>query len=63
MVTGDHVQTATAIAKECGILKKDFVLDGFNNVVMEGKKFREMVGGLKSEKDGDGKEVKKIVNI
>ena len=52
MITGDNVLTATAIAKECGIISKDFVPSN-NYEVIEGKKFREIVGGLKTEKNGD----------
>ncbi len=62
MVTGDNVLTATAIAKECGILKREFIMDA-SNVVLEGKKFREMVGGLKTEINEEGKEIRKIVNM
>ena len=45
MVTGDNKITAKAIAEECGILdsKED------NNVVMEGKEFMQMVGGIVCE--------------
>ncbi len=44
MVTGDNMDTAVAIARECNILPKDFDLDTHNNYhVMEGKKFREFV--------------------
>ena len=59
MVTGDNIETATAIAKECGILKREYILDA-SNVVIDGKRFRETVGGLKTEISEDGKEVKKI---
>jgi len=54
MVTGDNILTATAIAKECGILDPTKPLTEFE--VIEGKKFREFVGGLKIIKDADGKE-------
>lgn len=40
MVTGDNHITATAIAKECGIISDEF------SIVMEGKEFRERVGGI-----------------
>lgn len=49
MVTGDNILTATAIAKECGILESGKQLSEFE--VIEGKKFREFVGGLKVIKD------------
>lgn len=55
MVTGDNLLTAQAIAKECGILDSNYVQgDGYE--VLEGKDFREMVGGLKAVKI-NGKEV------
>ena len=44
MVTGDNIQTAKAIAQECGILSSN--ADTGEPYVMEGKRFREM-----SEKD------------
>ena len=40
MVTGDNVQTARAIAKECGILTGD------KSLVMEGSEFAALTGGL-----------------
>ncbi|GFQ05646.1 calcium-transporting ATPase 9 plasma membrane-type [Phtheirospermum japonicum] len=40
MVTGDNIQTAKAIALECGILSPDS--DTSEPYVIEGKKFREM---------------------
>lgn len=52
MVTGDNVNTAVAIAKDCGILSADFgKFIGTNKSyeVMEGKRFRELVGGLTYE--------------
>lgn len=49
MVTGDNYNTAIAIAKECGILKSDYDPESANYEAMEGKKFREMVGGLVTE--------------
>ncbi len=42
MVTGDTKATATAIAKDCGILPQD----GGHFVVMEGVEFETRVGGL-----------------
>lgn len=62
MVTGDNTQIGAAIARECGILPKDYVLreDEPDDMVMDGKAFREKVGDLqwKSEVDADGKVVK-----
>ncbi|KAL4469987.1 hypothetical protein ABPG73_016723 [Tetrahymena malaccensis] len=49
MVTGDNVNTAVAIAKDCGILPQDTKIGNNNYEIMEGKKFRELVGGVKYE--------------
>ncbi|CAD8210885.1 unnamed protein product [Paramecium pentaurelia] len=59
MVTGDNILTATAIAKECGILPTNREISEWE--VVEGKKFREFVGGLKDE-IVDGKTVKVVGN-
>jgi len=57
MVTGDNTLIATAIAKECGILDKNYNPDDKTEqfTVLEGKDFREYVGGL-IEVKGDGKD-------
>lgn len=62
MITGDNILTATAIAKECGILAKDFVPQN-NYEIIDGKKFRELVGGLKREKNGDDETQYKVGNM
>lgn len=49
MVTGDNKMTAIAIAKEAGILHEDWVPSEGDYTVMEGKEFREFVGGLVNE--------------
>lgn len=52
MVTGDNKETAIAIAKEAGILEKDWdpETDPYAKwTVMEGKEFRNEVGGLINE--------------
>ncbi|CAD8109897.1 unnamed protein product [Paramecium primaurelia] len=59
MVTGDNILTATAIAKECGILPTNREISEWE--VVDGKKFREFVGGLKDE-IVDGKTVKVVGN-
>jgi P-type E1-E2 ATPase len=49
MVTGDNKETAIAIAKEAGILEKEWDPSTDPNAkytVMEGKDFRNEVGGL-----------------
>ena len=61
MVTGDNTQIGSAIAKECGILNKDYVLreDEPDDQVMDGKTFRERVGDLQWRVEtADGKQVK-----
>lgn len=40
MVTGDNIQTARAIALECGILSSD--IDTSEPTVIEGKAFRSL---------------------
>lgn len=40
MVTGDNIQTAKAIALECGILASD--ADASEPHIIEGKQFREL---------------------
>ena len=56
MVTGDNKTTATAIAKECGILYGDIEHEG---MVMEGPEFYEKLGGLICKNAGCKKEVAK----
>lgn len=48
-VTGDNVITAEAIAKECGILPKNYRKreNVEDYTVMEGSKFIELVGKIK----------------
>jgi P-type Ca2+ transporter type 2B len=49
MVTGDNLDTAKAIAVEAGIVLKEDVDKEY--VCMEGKQFRELIGGLKRLED------------
>lgn len=52
MVTGDNLETAVAIAKECGIIPADYIIDKNDYVVLTGADFRALVGGLVvTEKD------------
>ncbi len=48
MVTGDNKITAIAIAKECGILPKDYKYEGENKEyeVTTGPEFAAKVGGI-----------------
>jgi magnesium-transporting ATPase (P-type) len=59
MVTGDNLDTAVAIAKECGILDPEFQPAPNSHVVMEGKHFREFVGGLVQAEPGMTEEQRK----
>lgn len=52
MVTGDNIDTATAIAIEAGILTEEESKQEY--YCMEGKQFREACGGLKKLEDPDG---------
>jgi len=49
MVTGDNLDTAKAIGVEAGIVSREDVDQKY--VCMEGKQFRELVGGLKRLED------------
>jgi len=66
MVTGDNLSTAVAIAKEANIISPDcddsLLFSNDHYFVMEGKRFREMVGGLVYEQE-DGREVGKVKNL
>ena len=49
LITGDNVETAIVIAKDCGILDKDFVRREGEHYVMEGNDFAKQVGGLRDD--------------
>lgn len=59
MVTGDNTQIGAAIAKECGIIPKDWQPKQDDYAVLDGKQFRELVGELQwrdeevEDKDND----------
>lgn len=54
MVTGDNKMTAIAIAKEAGILPSYWEpeTNGLDTSVMEGRDFRNFVGGLIKGEEG-----------
>jgi len=62
MVTGDIPETAMAIAIQAGILPNGFERTEESRVVMEGKDFRRVVGGLVEEEE-DGERVSKVKNL
>jgi len=59
MCTGDNIDTAVAISKNAGIVTEQEcdkgTVEGGNYSCMTGKQFRELVGGLFTVEDKDGK--------
>jgi len=51
LVSGDHYDTAVAIAQKAGILRSQEVHD--SNAVMTGESFREQVGPLVQHRDAE----------
>ena len=43
MITGDHLETAKAVALKVGILRRDEL--GHEGVALTGEEFRQQVGG------------------
>ena len=60
MVTGDNIDTARAISKNAGILSDREAQDQY--ACMEGKQFREEVGGLEEAVDNNGRTYEKVKN-
>lgn len=63
MVTGDNIDTATAIAIEAGLITREEAKLEF--VCMEGKDFREHIGGFKvlnDDNNPDGRKKEEISN-
>lgn len=60
MVTGDNVNTAKAIAKNAGILTDREAEQKY--ACIDGKTFREEVGGLDEGRDENGKSYEKVKN-
>jgi len=54
MISGDNMYTAIACAKAAGILEEGE--ETVDKVVMLGKDFREMIGGIKKVVDKEGRE-------
>jgi len=56
MVTGDNLDTAIAISREAGIITdEDLATNEDGYLCMTGKQFREIVGGITSIQEEDGK--------
>ncbi|CAG9310366.1 unnamed protein product [Blepharisma stoltei] len=55
MVTGDSMETAVKIARQCHILDDDISDQEINEYAMEGAEFRQRVGGLRTVTDEEGK--------
>lgn len=63
MVTGDHVETALAIAKQAGIVTQEDLQNNEDNYLcLTGKQFREMVGGLTQRQAPDGSSIDCVGN-
>ncbi|CAD8180394.1 unnamed protein product [Paramecium pentaurelia] len=60
MVTGDNINTAKAIARDCKILGPDNELHEYE--AMEGSQFRQLTGGL-NKVIKDGVEVQEVKNL
>jgi magnesium-transporting ATPase (P-type) len=54
MVTGDNIETAKAIAIDCGIITKHEI-DHNEYSCMTGQEFRKLCGGLKKIDDGNNR--------
>lgn len=64
MVTGDGLETAIKIAKQCHLLPAQYDYKPSDLHVMEGREFRTFVGGLVSDIDKEGKNtVHRVGNI
>lgn len=55
MVTGDSMETAVKIARQCNILDPDILDQEIHEYAMEGAEFRQRVGGLRTVTDENGK--------
>lgn len=63
MVTGDHIDTALAIARQAGVVTQEDLQnneDGY--LCMTGKQFREVVGGIVQRQTPDGNTVDCVGN-
>jgi magnesium-transporting ATPase (P-type) len=63
MITGDLLQTAVSIARECNILPTDYTYTPGDNVVMTGVEFSSQIELIDEETEEEGKTVTKVANI
>jgi len=64
MCTGDNIDTATAISLEAGIISQEDLAHNEDGLLcMQGSSFRQMVGGLKSEKLENGTNKDSVGNM
>jgi Ca2+ transporting ATPase len=60
MISGDNLETAVFAAKQAGILQGED--EKYDKVCMEGKEFRELVGGVRKVPDHLGNEKWEVIN-
>ena len=62
MISGENLETTRAIGEECGVLEKQDLSFENKYSYMDGKGFREEIGGITSGFDGKGLRIPKIKN-
>jgi magnesium-transporting ATPase (P-type) len=63
MVTGDSEETAVTIARQCGILPRNYKYEKGDNIVMTGQEFRTQVGEELVRKPGSKDKVVHNLNV